>query len=401
MRILYHHRTLGDGAEGIHIREIVKGLRKLGHEVRVVSLISEEQLNQPNKQRSTSRWFWVKKIIPGFVFELLEIFYNLKGYRMLLKAARDFQPDAIYDRYISYNYSAIRASKKLNIPCIAEVNSPYATQRRIWERIYFPSLIQYFENKIVNDADKVIVVSTPLKNHLIQHGAKGDNILVVPNGTNPARFKPVRAEETLKNKYKISELDVVLGFVGMLRKWHNIEMLLDVFKELCTDKNHLKLIFVGDGAIQSDLERCAEEIGVGKSVIFTGRVAHDQVPQHIALFHIAISPNVTYYSSPMKILEYMAMGKCVVAPDMENIRDILVPGKTGILFTPGNKSDLKNKLSKLISSSKLRGQIGLCARQAVIENFTWLNNAQKIVKILRELHHERSGINMPIGVEQH
>ncbi len=385
MRILYHHRTLGDGAEGIHIREIVKSLRNLGHEVKVVALVSEEDMINPQKKEAKPRLYWLKKMMPGFIFELAEIFYNIKGYRMILNTAKTFKPDAVYDRYISYNYSAIRASRKLGVPCILEVNSPYATQRRIWEKIYFPKLIQRYETKITNGADRVIVVSSALRDHLIKNGTDKDKIVVMPNGIDPADFNVKPEDGRLRKKYDITADEIVIGFVGVLRKWHNIETLLEVFRQLEPERRQLRLMFVGDGVERPNFINFARKLSIDKRVIFTGRVPHGEVPDYISLFDLAISPHVTYYSSPMKILEYMGMGKCVVAPDMQNIRDLIEPEKTGVLFKPENKEDIHRQMLAIIKDDKLRDEIGRQAAATVVKNFTWEKNARDVIDLFEQL----------------
>lgn len=385
MRILYHHRTLGDGAEGIHIREIISALRKLGHEVKMVSLVGENEMINPKKREAKSRWKWVKNSVPSFLFEIAEMMYNFKGYRLILKEAKNFKPDFIYDRYISYNYSAIKASKSLGIPCILEVNSPYATQRLKWEKIWFPKLIQYFETKITNGADLVITVSSALKDHLIEQGTSAEKIYVMPNGTDPDKFKERALDTNLQKKYGISPHDIVIGFVGVLRKWHNIEFLLEVFKELTENENNLKLLFVGDGENRVFFQELADSLKISERVIFTGRVPHGEVPNYISLFDIAISPHVTYYSSPMKILEYMSMGKCTVAPNMKNIKDLIIPAETGILFEPKDKKDLTTKLLEVVRNEEFRKKIGARAKETVRNNYTWENNAKVLVELAKDL----------------
>lgn len=391
MRILYHHRTLGDGAEGIHIMEIINALRKLGHEVKMVSLVDENEMINPHRRESNSRWKWVKKSVPSFFFEIAEMIYNVKGYRLILKEAKTFKPDVIYDRYISYNYSAIKASKKLGIPCVLEVNSPYATQRLKWEKIWFPKLIQTFETKITNDADLVIAVSSSLKEHLIKKGTNSEKIYVMPNGTDPDKFNERVIDTDLQKKYGILQDDIVIGFVGVLRKWHNIEMLLEVFRELTRSENNLKLLFVGDGEERGFYQEYADSLQISDKIIFTGRVPHETVPDYISIFDIAISPHVTYYSSPMKILEYMSMGKCTVAPNMENIKDLIIPGETGILFEPQNKEDLIAKFLTVIQDENLRNKIGAKAKNAVRNNYTWKYNATVLVELFKKLIDEKSG----------
>ena len=163
MRILYHHRTLGDGAEGIHIREIINSLRKQGHEVKYVSVTPFENLGTPKTKKSQESASSssgpgllgkVKQLLPGFVFELAEIAYSIIGYRMIMKAAAEFKPDAIYDRYISYNRGAVWAARRLGLPMLLEFNSPYATQRKEWGNLSFPGLIQKHETWLTNNCDK-------------------------------------------------------------------------------------------------------------------------------------------------------------------------------------------------------------------------------------------------------
>jgi hypothetical protein len=121
MKILYHHRTLGDGAEGIHVAEMIKAFRKLGHEVQVISLIGEETNTQSRSQR---RWSSVSRLLPGGFYELGEMAYNAPGFAKIARAVRRWRPDFIYDRYVSYNFSAVWAGKRLGVPVVLEVNSP-------------------------------------------------------------------------------------------------------------------------------------------------------------------------------------------------------------------------------------------------------------------------------------
>ena len=99
MRILYHHRTLGDGAEGIHISSIVNCMRDEGHDVKIVSLVGEDPQYKSSQKSKGSRWDYIRNLIPQQVYGLVEIAYNIAGYRILKKEIDNFKPDIIYDRY--------------------------------------------------------------------------------------------------------------------------------------------------------------------------------------------------------------------------------------------------------------------------------------------------------------
>ncbi len=144
MNILYHHRTLVDGAEGIHIKEMINAFEELGHKVEVVSPIGK---TTNIKTRKTVILNKIKALIPSFFYEIMELGYNFYGYYILSKAVSSFNPDFIYDRYITYNASSVLVGKTLKIPVILEVNAPLAlerTQERD-ERLYFKKIANYLE----------------------------------------------------------------------------------------------------------------------------------------------------------------------------------------------------------------------------------------------------------------
>lgn len=384
MKILYHHRTLGDGAEGIHIQSIVNNLQKLGHAVRVVSLVGERTQFRTTQVAKESGWDKIKAFIPKPIYELAEIAYNLKGYRMLKRAINDFAPDLVYDRYAHFSFSALWAAKKCRTPLILEVNSPYSIQKRQWEKLYFPKLSAWGEKKIFNAAPHTIVVSTPLKEILMDYGVPAERITVLPNGTDAERFNPQLDASELKKSLGLQG-KIILGFVGILRRWHNIDKLIDILEEIDLNKLNAAMIFLGDGPSFQELLKYNNSRGNQETIRFLGRIPHAEIQCYIAMMDIAISPHATPYSSPMKILEYMAMEKVVLAPNMKNIRDLIGHNVDGALFTPDDAGSLKQRLLELIGDAALRKRLGQKAREKVLRQFTWENNARRTVEIAGRL----------------
>lgn len=380
MRILYHHRTLGDGAEGIHIEEMVAAFRQLGHTVRMVGpATSQEQVVSNIPQ---SRFSSLKKLIRGPAYECLELGYNILGYASMVKAIKEFKPDFIYDRYITYNYSIVGIGRQYKIPVFLEVNSPLAYERAYEsdEELYFKNISHSLEKKITSDSFKTIVVSTPLKRYLVSMGVPPDHILVLPNGVNLQNFFPIKKSQKLMEKLNIAEDSLVLGFTGILRPWHGLDILIESFCNLHKLYPHLVLLLVGDGSVRSEIQRTARRMGCDKALKITGRIPHPEVTAHIGLFDIAVSPKTTFYASPMKIPEYMAMGKPVVAPDTENIHDLIQNQHSGLLFEPENADALSLSLKILIADKKKREAIGLAGLAEVQTRLNWQNTAQTIVK---------------------
>jgi glycosyltransferase involved in cell wall biosynthesis len=387
MRILYHHRTLGDGAEGIHIQSIVNCLKDLGHEVRVASLVGEQTQFRTSQKARESKWDKIKNIIPKPVYELAEIAYNLKGKSMLMSAIKDFKPDIIYDRYAHFSFSALWAAKKAGLPLILEVNSPYSIQKRQWEKVYFPGLSKMGEQKIFEAAPKIIVVSSPLKQIIADYGVDTKKVTVLPNGTDASRFDPKLDASQLKKELGL-EGKTILGFVGILRSWHNIDKLINILEDIDLKKMNAAMVFLGDGPSYDELVAYNKEKGNEETIRFLGRVQHTEIQKYIAMFDIAISPHATPYSSPMKILEYMAMEKAILAPDMPNIKDIIDDEKNGKLFTPDDAASLKSNLLKLMENESLRKEFGTRARKDVLQKLTWENNARLTAGLAEQLIQE-------------
>lgn len=378
MNILYHHRTLGDGAEGIHVAEIVRALEHLGHSVRVEALIGRKTNIASTQQRS---WKRVAALMPGFLYELGEIAYNLPGSISLARAVREFRPDAIYDRYASYSYAAVGTARRMGLPVLLEVNSPYSYQRRTFdEKLYFGGLLRLFERNTCRDATQVLAVSTPLKEFLCSIGIPPDQVVVLPNGVDPDVFHPHIDAGPERRRLGL-EGKVVVGFTGILRPWHGLELLLAAFASVAADAPELHLLIVGDGPFRSELEREVSARRLSTRVTVTGRVQHHEVAGLVAAMDITVSPRATYYSSPMKILEYMAMAKTVLAPDMANIRDLIAPGEDGVLFTAEEPSALATRLDELRRDAALRVRLGQAARAKILAERTWRHNAQAVVRL--------------------
>ena len=383
MRIIYHHRTLADGAEGIHIAEMVNAFRQLGHEVLLIGPGVEKK---GAAEKGNKKFKWVKRFFKGPFYELVELAYNVVGYSSLIKAIKEFKPDFIYDRYITFNYSAVAAAKKSKLPIFLEVNAPLAYERdhEQDETLYLKKIAYSLEKKVCCDASTTIVVSTPLKEYLSSIGVPQNQILVLPNGANTAKFFPRERSGSLLKRLSIGDGDVVIGFVGILRPWHGIDILLDAFKAVCEEHSNCKLLLVGDGPIQQEIENRAAKMGLKEKVTITGRIAHDEVGDYIALFDIAVSPRATFYASPMKIIEYMAQQKPVVAPDMANIRDLICDREDGILFQPENADSLFQCIRELVSNEPLRIERGRRALLTVERRLNWLSNARRILEVYQK-----------------
>ena len=363
--------------------EMVSAFEKLGHTVKISSVIGEKTNIKMGKVKLLEK---IRKAMPDPIYEILQAFTSILEYKRVNKLIKNFKPDLIYKRHAKSDWGPVLAANKHGIPIILEVNCVYSGESLSeFEPLYFPSLGRKVERWICLHVDKNITVSTPLKDELISLGVPSHQIVVMPNGANFEKFHPGIDGSEIKEKYKLNG-KLVLGFTGTLWRWHGLDFLLHTLSKIDIRSEKLHLLVVGDGRYRSKLEELTGRLGLERFVTFTGKVPHDEIPKYIAAMDITILPaERRRHASPMKILEYMAMGKPVIAPRMTNIEEIIEDGKDGILFDPDNGEDLKRAILVLTKDKELRIKLGQEARRKIVNKLNWINNARKVLEIYNEL----------------
>jgi glycosyltransferase involved in cell wall biosynthesis len=328
----------------------------------------------------------IRRRMPRSLYEVMEIGYSVAGYRLLTSQVNGWKPAFLYERYMLFNMAGLMAAHRLGIPLVLEVNAPLAYERAQYERLSLKRAAQLFERSLFRSADMVLTVSTPLKDYIVEQGVSSANVFVLPNGTSPELFQPNGiARAAVRQRLGIPFDSVVVGFVGILRPWHGVELLLEAFSQIEHSSRDAFLLIVGDGPSQTELEQLAQSLGLANKVIFTGRIPHRQVADYLAAFDIAVSPRATFYASPMKILEYMATGLAVVAPHMPNLEDLISDGVDGILFKAEDVHELANSLATLVRDQALRIRLGENARASVVCRRTWQHNARRVLDLVSQL----------------
>src|SRR5262249_36665981 len=142
VRILYHHRTASKDGQPVHIEELIAALRARGHEVRVVGP------EAPSGAGMGAQTPWVHRLratLPKGLYELLEFAYTLVAYWRLRKAAAEFAPDVIYERYNLYLLAGWLLKRRLRLPLLLEVNAPLALERGRYGGLGLPRFARWAE----------------------------------------------------------------------------------------------------------------------------------------------------------------------------------------------------------------------------------------------------------------
>jgi glycosyltransferase involved in cell wall biosynthesis len=378
VRILYHHRTASKDGQAVHIEELVAALRELGHEVDVVG--PEGAGTAMGDDAS-----WVHELrarLPKFVYELLELAYSFVAYRRLAGAARTFRPDFVYERYNLFLLAGAMLKRRLGVPLLLEVNAPLAQERGRFGGLGLPRLAAWAEGLAWRNASFVLPVTRVLAEHCVEAGVPRERIAVIPNGINRAHFATAPSVKDAKALLGLPGA-FVLGFTGFVRDWHGVDR---VVRWLATDDapRGAVLLVVGDGPARAGLERLAADLGLAERVRFTGIVDRERVPAHVAAFDVALQPAVVPYASPLKLFEYLALGKAVIAPRMPNIEEILADGDNALLFDESTAGAFERGLTRLCADPALRVRLAQGAAATIDRlGLTWRANAQRVVELAR------------------
>ena len=372
MRILYSHRIQSRDGQSVHVEELIGAFRQAGHEVRVVGPGFYDPGDFGGESRVVAR---LRALLPAALHEVAELAYNGPAYRRLRRACREFQPDLIYERYNLYYLAGAMLARRRRIPLYLEVNAPIAEERARYSGLRLKRLARALERWVWRSAARVLPVTDVLGRMVAAEGVEAGRVVVIPNGIDPRRFAslPARGADDTK---------LVLGFVGFVRSWHGLDA---VIRAMTADADPaLRLVVVGDGPARPELESLTAALGIGDRVSFTGLAARDAVPELVAGFDIALQPKVVAYASPLKVFEYMAAGRAIVAPDQPNIREILTDGETALLFDPAESGSVWRAIQRLVADPALRRRLGEAARAEIARrDYTWERNAERIVAMAR------------------
>ncbi len=375
MNIVYHHRTQGKGVEGIHIRSIVNALRQKGHDVSIVSPPGCDPyriLKPASSSKKHGPLSVISRHFPEILFEVFEILYNFFALVSIHRSAAKVSPDLIYERYFLLSVASLWYAKHLRIPIIYEVNDSSFVPRL--RPLVLRGLAHFIERYTLSRATHVFVVSQNFKKRLVDAGIPPEKISVSHNAIDPKLFNP---DSTVDLDIGIPRGRVVIGFVGLFVKWVGLDTLINIIADLKEKRPEIHLLLVGNGPEEAHVRERILACGIQEQVTITGRVPHELVPAYIKMMDICVIPNHETYTSPVKLFEYMAMGKAVLVPDFESMREIVKNGETGILFDLQNDG-IKRAMDELVKNAKWRNQLGYNARQHILGNYTWDKNALKI-----------------------
>lgn len=296
--------------------------------------------------------------------------------------------DVVHFRNIWDGFHIAQNKKKFGYKTLFEVNGLPSIELKY----HYPGMDAGLLSKIKEQeiatlhlADAVICPSNVTRDYIASLGLDRKRVTVIPNGVSPSDFAftplPVRDGRV-----------PILLYVGTLADWQGLDIIVKALPKIL-ESQPVKLHIVGRGRSRQRkaLAKQIRKLGLEEHVIVQPAVPHHEIPSLIAGADICVAPlalndrNVTQGACPIKILEYMAAGRPLLASNMPIVRELVREDVDGLLFSPNDPEDLARQAVQLLKNMELSQRLAESAAAHVREKFTWHESQKKLGKVVEKL----------------
>lgn len=370
------------GGHIAHIIGVIEAFQRLGHEV-VVGALSKIP-------------YWENHLIDYRLFRTKEFpFYLARGIIRQFQITRQInqiiaqeKPGIVYVRWAPNVFFGRIRKQFPDLPIVVESND--TLQMPLYMRsigLVEKQLFRLADKAYIKSATLVSAVSNEIKKFIIDHhpGVDTRRIIANPNGVDTKRFYNVKND--VRAKYNIPPDAVLIGWAGNYRRWHNLDALIRVFKQMTTASGFLVIIGTGPEDLASELKKMSSSSPEPR-ILFTGPVPFNEMPAYLSACDILVSPQSTsvdgtFYQSPIKLYEYMAVGKAIAGAKIGQIAEVIRDEENGLLYEYDSENSLFKALERLVRDQDLRLRLGAQARKDAVEKHSWDSRVSVLIEALQ------------------
>ena len=267
-------------------------------------------------------------------------------------------------------------ARRSGCPLVSFVDAPQVWESRRWgvTRPGWGHLVErYSERPQLRASDVVACVSDEVAREVVRLGVDRERIVISPTAVDAELFAPAEHGGGQRHAFGLGDA-FVIGWAGTFRRFQGLDTLIEAFGHLRRTHDGARLLLVGDGAERSNVEVIVDRVGARARVVFAGAVAPRAVPDYLNAMDVAVVSARSqggFHYSPLKLREYLACGRAVLAPRVGEIPRFLDDGVHALLYEPGDADDLAAKLRQLHDDPALRARLGAAGRELVIATATW------------------------------
>jgi len=254
--------------------------------------------------------------------------------------------------------------------------------KTVFEAHTWPESKIFLYKFLLRKVDKIVVLTQYMKEAFAKHNFSQAKILVSPDAVDLAEFDINISQDEARKKLGLPQDRQIVLYTGHLYKWKGVDTLIEASRLL--DKNILIYIV---GGIRQDVEAYQAKYADYANVKFAGHKPHQEIPFWLKAADILVLPNsgqekISFlYTSPLKMFEYMASKRPMVASDLPSLREILNE-QNCVFAQPDNKTSLAESIEKALADPELSGKITANAYRDV-QKYSWQKRAEKIFEFIK------------------
>jgi glycosyltransferase involved in cell wall biosynthesis len=294
-------------------------------------------------------------------------------------------PAFVWSHHELFQTTGVSLARRLSVPLVQFVDAPQVWEARRWgvRRLGWGGVLERVgERPQLRAADVVACVSDEVAAVVVEMGVPRQQIVVTPVGVDLQRFGPHASRQNMRRRLGLQNR-FVIGWVGSFRPFHSLHLALEATKRLQESVPEAALLLVGDGQERRRTQALADEMRV--HAVFTGTIPYEQVAGHVAAMDVAVilgAGGQAFHYSPLKLREYMASARPVVAMRAGEVGRILRDGVDGLLVQPGDASALARAIRLLYDRPDLRHRIGAAARERAVAEWSWDAQLRRVTEVL-------------------
>ncbi len=254
-----------------------------------------------------------------------------------------------------------------------------------WKTGFHHYIFMILRRSFLKKANKIICVSKHVRNILFKTLKIDKSKLVTLYNIPEYHASEItsKSQTTLRQEYGLSEEDFIVGYVGRITFEKGVEYLIKAFVDIVKITDQIKLVIAGDGNKKSALQELIKELKFNKYVIFTGFVAHDEIPSFYELCDTIVLPSIWDEPLSRVLLETFHFGKPVIATKTGGTPEIIIDGENGLLVDPKNTEQLTDKILFLYRNPDIRKRIQEKAKSHSIKNLNSKILTKKFVNMYK------------------
>ena len=381
----YEHDPVVRGGMGgfRKIWELAAQCQSLGHRAILFVPAGTRLREFPSLEAVEIPYFDLPVLRPLLIYLLLLVLPLLRAVRV--------SPDIIYMRTMHSPLSILLA-KLTQAPLLIEVNGDsyahYRARRASGLRL---GLIKLIDRANFTYCDRIIPISTGLQEMLRQrYRIPLEKTVLIESATNPELFRPMDAAGC-RQRLGLDPAGRYVGFVGSFFRHQGIDVLIDAAPIILRRFPDARFLLVGDGVMRRTWAERVSERGLSASFLFTGQVPYQEVPLYIGATEVCVAPFLADRgdASPLKLFDYLACGRPLVASAIRPLHDLLSRAE-GIAPVPPEKPEaLAKEVVRLLEDQEAARRLGEDGRRWVLKAHSWRAATERLLRVCKEVLQER------------